>query len=314
MAKEGGKAMNANSSVQSPAIRRPKAMQTTPGEKIFALINYIFFILLGLSTVFPFINLIAKSFSSEAAVVSGMVTLYPIDFQIGTYKYVASNSMFLHAFWVSITVTVVGSLLSLFMTVLAAYPLSKTRLRGRKFFIIMYLFTMLFSGGLIPTYLLMHKLQLIDTLAVLFLPFMINVYNMLIIKSYFENLPDSLEESAKMDGASNMTILIRIILPLSMPVLATIGLFYAVTFWNDYFTSLIYINSAEMKPLQLYLKELFVSSTDAFMRTNIDASLNVSPQSIQAASIILATLPIILVYPLLQKYFVKGVLVGSVKG
>lgn len=306
--------MHTKSTLQSPVIRRSGAIPTSLGEKIFTVVNHIFFILLGLSTIFPFINLIAKSLSSEAAVVSGMVTLYPIDFQIGTYKYVASNSLFLNAFMVSITVTLVGSLLALFMTTLAAYPLSKPRLRGRKFFIIMYLFTMLFSGGLIPTYLLMHKLNLIDKLPVLFLPLMINVYNMLIVKSYFESLPDSLEESAKMDGASNMTILVRIILPLSMPVLATIALFYAVTFWNDYFTSLIYINSVEMKPLQLYLKELFVSSTDAFMRTNVDASLNVSPQSIQAASIILATLPIIFVYPFLQKYFVKGVLVGSVKG
>lgn len=306
--------MHTKGILQSPAVRRNRAIRTSRGEKIFTVVNHIFFILMGLSTIFPFINLIAKSLSSEAAVVSGMVTLYPIDFQIGTYKYVASNSLFLNAFMVSITVTLVGSLLALFMTTLAAYPLSKPRLRGRKFFIIMYLFTMLFSGGLIPTYLLMHKLNLIDKLPVLFLPFMINVYNMLIVKSYFESLPDSLEESAKMDGASNMTIFVRIILPLSMPVLATIALFYAVTFWNDYFTSLIYINSVEMKPLQLYLKELFVSSTDAFMRTNVDASLNVSPQSIQAASIILATLPIIFVYPFLQKYFVKGVLVGSVKG
>ncbi|MDQ0898760.1 carbohydrate ABC transporter permease [Paenibacillus sp. V4I7] len=306
--------MHTKGTLQSPAVRRSGAIPASRGEKIFTVVNHIFFILMGLSTIFPFINLIAKSLSSEAAVVSGMVTFYPIDFQIGTYKYVASNSLFLNAFMVSITVTLVGSLLALFMTTLAAYPLSKPRLRGRKFFIIMYLFTMLFSGGLIPTYLLMHKLNLIDKLPVLFLPLMINVYNMLIVKSYFESLPDSLEESAKMDGASNMTILARIILPLSMPVLATIALFYAVTFWNDYFTSLIYINSADMKPLQLYLKELFVSSTDAFMRTNVDASLNVSPQSIQAASIILATLPIILVYPFLQKYFVKGVLVGSVKG
>ncbi|MBD0382979.1 carbohydrate ABC transporter permease [Paenibacillus sedimenti] len=281
---------------------------------MFSVLNHLFFILLALSTIFPFVNLIAKSLSSEAAVVSGMVTLYPIDFQVGTYKYVASNSLFLNAFLVSVTVTLVGSVLALAMTALAAYPLSKQRLRGRKFFILLYLFTMLFSGGLIPTYLLMHKLDLIDKLPVLFLPFMINVYNMLIIKSYFESLPESLEESAKMDGASNMTILVRIVLPLSMPVLATIGLFYAVMFWNDYFTSLIYINSAELKPLQLYLKELFVSSTDAFLRTNVDASLNVSPQSIQAASIILATIPIIIVYPFLQKYFVKGVLVGSVKG
>jgi putative aldouronate transport system permease protein len=306
--------MQVNHSLKSPTAKASSAIRTSPAEKVFTVFNYVFFILLGLSTIFPFVNLIAKSLSSEAAVVSGMVSLYPIDFQIGTYKYVASNAMFLNAFTISITVTFIGSLLSLFMTTLAAYPLSKPRLRGRKFFIILYLFTMLFSGGLIPTYLLMHKLHLIDKLPVLFLPYMINVYNMLIIKNYFEGLPDSLEESAKIDGASNMTILWRIILPLSLPVLATIGLFYAVTYWNDYFTSLIYINSADMKPLQLYLKELFVSSTDAFLRTNVDASLNVSPQSIQAASIILATLPIVIVYPFLQKYFVKGVLVGSVKG
>ncbi|OPH57649.1 sugar ABC transporter permease [Paenibacillus ferrarius] len=306
--------MQVNNVVKTASRKKTGGLRTSSSEKIFHVINYAFFILLGLSTIFPFINLIAKSLSGEAAVVSGMVSLYPIDFQVGTYKYVASNSLFLNAFLVSVTVTLVGSVLALIMTTLAAYPLSKPRLRGRKIFILLYLFTMLFSGGLIPTYLLMHKLHLIDKLPVLFLPFMINVYNMLIIKSYFESLPDSLEESAKIDGASNIRILLRIILPLSLPVLATIGLFYAVTFWNDYFTSLIYINSANLKPLQLYLKELFVTSTDVFLRTNVDASLNVSPQSIQAASIILATLPIIVVYPFLQKYFVKGVLVGSVKG
>ncbi|MGG1555328.1 carbohydrate ABC transporter permease [Paenibacillus ferrarius] len=306
--------MSHSQGVRSPGARRPRVIRVSTGEKVFSVINHLIFIALGLSTIFPFINLIAKSLSSEAAVVSGMVTVYPIDMQFGTYKYVASNDLFLHAFFVSVTVTVVGSLLALAMTTLAAYPLSKPRLRGRKFFILVYLFTMLFSGGLIPTYLLMHKLHLINTMPVLILPFLINVYNMLIVKNYFESLPESLEESAKMDGASNLTILFRIMLPLSMPVLATIGLFYAVTFWNDYFTSLIYINSADLKPLQLYLKELFVTSTDTFMRTNVDASLNVSPQSIQAASIILATIPIIVVYPFLQKYFVKGVLVGSVKG
>jgi putative aldouronate transport system permease protein len=274
--------------------------------------------LLAITTIFPFLNLIAKSLSSEAAVISGSVTVLPVDFQLGTYKYVVQNSMFLNAFKVSLIVTVCGTLLALFMTTLAAYPLSKPRLRGRKWFILMYIFTMLFSGGLIPTYLLMQQLHLIDKLPVLFIPAMVSVYNMLIIKNYFESLPESLEESAKLDGASNMTILWRIMLPLSLPVLATIGLFFAVQFWNDYFASLIYINSAHLKPLQLYLKELFVSSSDVFLRAggevNVDAAMNVSPQAIQAASIILATLPILLVYPFLQKYFVKGVLVGSVKG
>ncbi|MEF2245959.1 MULTISPECIES: carbohydrate ABC transporter permease [unclassified Paenibacillus] len=300
------------------AVTGSNAIKDSVGEKIFSVFNYTFFILFSLTTLFPFINLIAKSLSSEAAVLSGRVNLLPVDIQFGTYKYVASNAMFLNALKVSVFITVVGTLLALFMTALAAYPLSKVRLRGRTFFIIMYIFTMLFSGGLIPTYLLMRSIGLVDQLPVLFLPAMISVYNMLIIKSYFENLPDSLEESAKLDGASNLTILWRITIPLSLPVLATIALFYAVQFWNDYFASLIYINSPSLKPLQLYLKELFVTSSDAFLRSgnqiNVEAAMNASPQSIQAASIILATLPILIVYPFLQKYFVKGVLIGSVKG
>ncbi|WP_440446608.1 carbohydrate ABC transporter permease [Paenibacillus elgii] len=292
-------------------------MSASPAGRAFTALNYAFFVLLGLTTMFPFLNLIAKSLSSEEAVVSGRVTLLPVDWQIGTYRYVMSQSLFLASFQVSVFVTVAGTLLALFMTTLAAYPLSKPRLRGRKWFILMYIFTMLFSGGLIPTYLLMQSLQLIDKLPVLFLPAMISVYNMLIIKNYFESLPDSLEESAKLDGAGNLTILWRITLPLSLPVLATIALFYAVAFWNDYFASLIYINTPENKPLQLYLKELFVSSSDTFLQLgaqmNVDAAMNTSPQAIQAASILLATLPILLVYPFLQNYFVKGVLVGSVK-
>lgn len=311
--------MNAGDAINAaPGKARRRGIKTSFGEKVFTVFNHIFFVLLGLTTIFPFINLIAKSFSGEAAVVSGIVTLWPIDFQVGTYKYVIQDSLFMNAFKVSVTITVLGTALALFMTALAAYPLSKPRLRGRKFFILMYIFTMLFSGGLIPTYLLMQNLHLIDKLPVLFVPAMVNVYNMLIIKNFFESLPDSLEESAKLDGASNLTILWRIILPLSLPVLATIALFFAVQFWNDYFTSLIYINSAHLKPLQLYLKELFVSSSDTFLKAgqdiNIDAAMNTSPQAIQAASIILATVPILLVYPFLQKYFVKGVLVGSVKG
>lgn len=311
--------MQASNAVSGAGSRKKRsAIKLSVGEKLFTVFNHTFFVLLGLTTIFPFLNLIAKSFSSEAAVISGMVTLWPVDFQIGTYKYVVQNSMFMNAFKVSVTITVIGTLLSLFMTTLAAYPLSKPRLRGRKWFILMYIFTMLFSGGLIPTYLLMQQLHLIDKLPVLFLPAMVSVYNMLIIKNFFEGLPDALEESAKLDGASNLTILWRIVLPLSLPVLATIGLFFAVQFWNDYFASLIYINSAHLKPLQLYLKELFVSSSDVFLRAggdiNVDAAMNASPQAIQAASIILATLPILLVYPFLQKYFVKGVLIGSVKG
>lgn len=286
-------------------------------DKLFVLSNYTFFILMGVITVFPFLNLIAKSLSSEAAVISGQVNLIPVDMQFGTYEFVLSDNLFQSAFRNSVIVTVVGTILALIMTILAAYPLSKPRLRGRSIFILMFVFTMLFSGGLIPTYLLIQKLGLINTLPVLFLPAMISVFNMLVIKSYFEGIPDALEESAKIDGASNTRILVQIVLPLSMPVLATISLFYAVAFWNDFFMAMIYINSPELKPMQLYLKELLASANDVFMRLDtidVNMAMNASPQAIQAASIIVATVPILLVYPFLQKYFVKGVMLGSVKG
>lgn len=237
------------------------AIRMSAGERIFQALNYLFFAIVSWTTLFPFLNLLAKSLSGEEAVVSGRVSLFPADIQFGTYAYVLSDAKFMNAFMVSVIITVAGTALGLVMTAMAAYPLSKPRLRGRKFFILMYVFTMLFSGGLIPTYLLMHRLNLIDTLWVLFLPSMISVFNMLIIKNYFESLPDELEESAKMDGASNLTILFRITVPLSLPVFATIALFYAVGFWNDYFASMIYINSPDLKPLQLYLKELLIHST-----------------------------------------------------
>ncbi|RIX50239.1 carbohydrate ABC transporter permease [Paenibacillus nanensis] len=290
------------------------SLKQTFSEKLFNVFNYTFFILLGFSTLLPFINLIAKSLSSESAVISGKVNLLPVGFQMGTYRYVLENDMFLNALKTSVLLAIVGTAVGLFVTTITAYPLSRVQLRGRKWLLLMFIFTMLFSGGLIPTYLLMQELGLINKLPVLFLPAAINVFNMLIIKNYFEGLPDGLEESAKIDGASNVRILFSIILPLSLPVLATIALFFAVAFWNDYFTAMIYITDQDLKPLQLFLKELLVSSSGEFLKDNVDAALNTTPQSIQAASILLATLPILFVYPFLQKYFVKGVLLGSVKG
>ena len=290
-------------------------MRLSRPERIFNVLNYTFFTLLGVTTLLPFVNLLAKSLSSENAVVSGNVNLLPVGLQLGTYRFVLQDAAFLNAFRVSVTLTLVGTALSLFLTTITAYPLSKTRLRGRKWLLLMFIFTMLFSGGLIPTYLLMHDLHLVNTLPVLFLPAMVNVYNMLIIKNYFEGLPDSLEESAKIDGAGHFRILFFIYVPLSLQVLATIALFFAVYFWNDYFNAMIYITNPSLKPMQLFLKELLAASSD-FIRNaalNADEAMNTSPQSIQAASIIIATVPILLVYPFLQKYFVKGVLVGSVK-
>lgn len=308
---------NTPSTARAPA-RRSTGIRQSVNEKIFTVCNYTLFVLMGMVTIFPFLNLIAKSLSSEAAVISGIVTVFPIDFQWGTYTFVLKDSLFLNSLKISVLVTLSGTLLGLIMATLTAYPLSKPRLRGRRYLILFFIFTMLFSGGLIPTYLLMRTLNLVNTLPVLFLPGLLSIFNMLIIKNFFEGMPDSLEESAKIDGASNMTILRKIVVPLSLPVFATIALFYAVGFWNDYFTSMIYITAPELKPMQLYLKEMLVSVNDVFLKLNsttidVDRAMNTSPQAIQAASILLATVPILLVYPFLQKYFVKGVMLGSVK-
>ena len=293
------------------------AMKESLGGRLFNIANYLFFILFGITTLFPFLNLIAKSFSGEAAVISGIVTIYPIDFQTGTYELVLGNKQFLNSFKITVLITLVGSLSSMLMTVITAYPLSKPSLVGRKPILLVYVFTMLFNGGLIPTYLLMQNLGLVNTVWSLFVPGLIIVFYMLIVKNYFESLPESLEESAKLDGASNIRILFSIILPLSKPVLATVALFYAVGLWNSYFNAMVYITSPELKPLQLYLKEL-IASTNEVMRLNgeidISRDLNKTPEAVQAASIVTATVPILCVYPFLQKYFVKGVLVGSVKG
>ncbi|WP_426348534.1 carbohydrate ABC transporter permease [Alloiococcus sp. CFN-8] len=297
---------------------RSHKIKSTPGEKIFEALNYLFFILFGLATTLPFVNLVAKSFSGEAAVVSGKVGLIPVDFQIDTYKFVLGNDMFMNSLKVSIIVTLLGTFTGIVMTIITAYPLSKPRLRGRKFLMLFFVFTMLFNGGIIPNYLVMQKIGLVNKLAVLILPNMINVYNMLIMKNYFEALPESIEESAKIDGASNWKILLRIIIPLSMPVIATITLFFAVAHWNSYFQAMIYITDPKLKPMQLYLKELLASTSDVLKQAgynpDIEGTANIVPAAIQAASIVTATLPIICVYPFLQKYFVKGVLIGSVKG
>ncbi|WP_068774237.1 carbohydrate ABC transporter permease [Paenibacillus sp. FJAT-26967] len=296
---------------------RPAGIKESLGERIFYIANNIFFVLLGVATLFPFLNLIAKSFSSEGAVISGKVTIYPIDFQIGTYQFVLGNPQFLNSFKITILLTIVGTFTSMIMTVLAAYPLSKPNLKFRKPLLLTYIFTMLFSGGMIPTYLLMQKLNLINTFWALFVPGLISVFYMLLVKNFFESLPESLEESAKLDGASNFRVLWDIMLPLAKPVLATVGLFYAVLLWNSYFSAMIYITSSELKPLQLYLKELIASTNDVLNLTgeiDLGRDMNKTPEAVQAASIVTATIPILLVYPFLQKHFVKGVMVGSVKG
>ncbi|MDF2925360.1 MAG: sugar transporter permease [Paenibacillaceae bacterium] len=276
---------------------------------------YLFLILMGLAMLLPLANVFSKSVSEEWAIVSGKVGIFPIGFQLDTLRQVVSSDIFIRAFVVSVGVTVVGTVLSILLTAVTAYPLSKRHLPGISFVMVLFVFTMLFNGGMIPNYLLMRNLNLINNLWALILPGMISVFNLLVIKSYYENLPEALEESARIDGAKTYTILFKIILPLSMPVIATISLFYAVGFWNDFFNPMLYINDTSLKTLQLYLRDVVMDAdTSNAANKSIDDLMNMSPEGIRAATVVASTVPILCVYPFLQKYFIKGVLIGSVKG
>lgn len=293
-----------------------------PVHRFVDALKYLFLILFALTTLLPFLNLVAKGFSGESAVISGRVLFWPLDPTLKTYSYVLRGNTFFNAFKVSLLITLVGSVSAVVVTAMTAYPLSRSNFRGRKGFLYLWVFIMLFNGGMVPNYMLYRVLGLMDTMWCLMLPGLVSVYNMLLIKNYFETLPDSLEEAARIDGASNMRVLFQIVLPISLPMLATITLFYAVSYWNDYFTARMYISSIDKRPLQLYLYDL-INNALQIMNQGADGNtgalsaddvMNLTPESVRAAAITLSTLPILLVYPQLQKYFVSGIVVGSVKG
>lgn len=283
---------------------------------IVDVFSYLFLTLYGLIVLLPVLNVLFKSISEDWAVTSGKVGLWPVGFQLNTLKVVCSSSQFINSFMVSIALTILGSVAAVFITSITAYPLSKPDIPGKKVIMIMFIFTMLFSGGLIPNYLLIKNLHLLNKFGALILPSMLSVFNMLVIKNCFESIPESLEESAKLDGASSMRILFSIILPISKPTLATITLFYGVGYWNDYFNAMLYINKAALKPIQLYLRDILISAMDPMAIMNMDAEqrMNMSTEGVRSATVVASMVPMILVYPWLQKYFVKGVLIGSVKG
>ncbi|WP_168120229.1 carbohydrate ABC transporter permease [Paenibacillus sp. HB172176] len=284
-------------------------------EMIYTTIAYLALIVSGMLCLFPFLNVLSKSLSPNWAIISGKVGLLPVDMTFENVRFVVQDHLFQNAFLISVFVTVAGTLGAVVLTAVSAYPLSKKNLPGIKFVLLLYIFTMLFNGGMIPNYLLIKNLGLMDNLSSLILPALINVFNLLLMKNYYESLPESLEESAKLDGASNLLIVLRIIIPISAPVFATISLFYAVAFWSDWFHPMLYLNDPALKPLQLYLRDIIIQASDEnLLNADIDSLLNLSPEGIRNATIIVSTIPILLVYPMLQKYFIKGILIGSVKG
>ena len=278
-------------------------------------IMYLGIVFIVAICVYPFLNVLAYSFSDRVAVMSGKVTVWPIHFQLDAYKEILKQAQVWAAMRVSVIVTLLGTLLGLLMTVCAAYALSKPDLRGGKIFTGFILFTMYFGGGIIPTFLVVKSIGLYDSLFALVLPSAMNVFNFIVMRTFFRNISKELKEAALIDGAGDMTILIKIVLPLSLPILATIGLYYAVDYWNDYFSALLYIQTPEKFSLQLRLRQiLFAGQLDQMLGSADSAGVKIMPETLKMASIVVTTLPIIVIYPWLQKYFVKGVMVGSVKG
>ncbi|GGG11995.1 protein LplC [Paenibacillus albidus] len=283
--------------------------------RIFNVVNLIFLSLLSLTMILPFVNVLAQSLSSSEAIMNGEVSFWPVAFTWINYEYVFGDFSFWRAFAVSVGVTLVGTFVNLVATASLAYPISRTEYKGRGFIVMFVLITVVFSAPLIPNFILMRELHLVNNPLVLIVPGAINAFNFFVMRSFFAQLPTELIDAARIDGCGELGIIGRIILPLSKPVMASLGIFYAVSHWNSYSTALYYLNDSAWWPIQVMLKKLFESdeiSVDS--GSSMYSSLaHTSPEGIKMATIIIATLPIIIIYPFLQRHFVKGIMVGSVK-
>ncbi len=283
-------------------------------SRLFDVVNYTLLALFAMITVLPFIYVIAVSFATPEEVARRGFILFPTEFSLSAYKYIFSTNTLTRSLIISIYVTVVGTIINLICTSLMAYPLSKRHLRMRSGLLLMVLFTMLFSGGMIPTYFVVKAVGLTNTLWALMIPNAISAFNLIVLKNFFQQLPEGVEESAKIDGANDLTVLTRIVIPLSLPAMATLSLFYAVGHWNTFFSAILYINDPTKWPLQVMLREIVIMNQDNFGYSNEIDPTEFHPITIRMAVIVFATVPILLVYPFLQKHFAKGALLGSVKG
>lgn len=293
-------------------MARERYRFNTPAGRVFDVFNITLMVIVSIIALVPFIYVLAGSFATEAELATRSFFLWPETFSTDAYSSIFSSSAFLRALVTTILVTAVGTAVQLVLTAAMAYPLSKANLPGGRTMMALIVFTMVFGGGMIPTFLVVKDLGLLDNYWALILPAAINPFSLIIIKNFFQQLPNELEESAKIDGANELQTLWSIVLPLSKPVLATFALFYAVGIWNDFMSPLLYLNDNSMWTLQMFLRQVTVA-TDM---TVVDQDPTQLPpaQGIKFAVIIVATLPIILFYPFLQKHFAKGMLIGSVKG
>ena len=296
------------------AIR--KGVRESAGDRIFRVAVVILVILLSLTCVLPLINILAISFSSARAVNSNIVTFWPVEFDVDAYASIFRSGSVVRAMRNSIEATALYIIISMVCTVMCAYPLSQKGLVGRRPLWLFVLFTMYFSGGMIPAYLLVNDLKLINTVWSLVLPGAISTYNMILMRTFFASIPETLSEAAYIDGANDLDILWRVVLPLSKSMLATIALFYAVSRWNAVQDGMLYINDPKKNILQVTLKNILISSEslNEIMNEGASAGLTVQTQQMRSATLIFSLTPVLIVYPFLQRYFVKGVMIGAVKG
>ena len=285
-------------------------------RKVFVVFNYVFLFLMMIVTLYPLWLQLITSISHGLEVMKGGVTLLPRKVTFETYKTIVRGELFMYM-KNTVLYTVVGTTINLVMSCLCAYPLARKSFSGRKFFTMMVTITMFFSGGMVPMYLTVKQLGMMDTIWALVLPGAISTYNMIVIRTAFQSIPESLIESAQLDGANDLVILWKIVVPLSKATLATMLLFYSVTHWNSYFDAMLYINKKTMYPLQIMLRNMLIgglfNEETAIAGANAD-SFAVTDATLRSAAIIVTTLPILIVYPFVQRYFVKGLTIGAVKG
>jgi putative aldouronate transport system permease protein len=289
---------------------KPNKLTNKPG--LFDVINLIFLIFVCITTLYPFYNLFITSISTMQDVIrNNGVMLIPKTINLEAYKYMMHYAGLSQAFKVTIFVTIVGTTVNLIMTSLGAYVLSAKEMPGRNFLMTIVLITMFFGGGMIPTYIVIKNLNLIDNIWVMIIPSAIGTWNLILLRNFFQGIPASLKESARIDGASEITILIKIMLPLSLPIIATLALFYGVGHWNQYMGAILYINKPKLQPLQVLIRNMFNTGVQEL---NPGDTLPPPTETLRSAAVMIATVPILVIYPLLQKYFVQGMMVGSLKG
>ncbi|CAM3385633.1 carbohydrate ABC transporter permease [Marinicrinis lubricantis] len=285
------------------------------GYRLFSVFNYTLLTLICISCILPLIHILAVSFSGSAPANANLVKLWPIDFNLDAYSKTLDNENFHSALWIAVKRTLLGTAVGMALITLAAYALSKdgASFRSRTFYTWFFLFTMLFNGGIVPSYMLIRNLGLMNSIWALILPVAVNVFNMVLLMNFFRNVPKELEEAAHIDGAGHFRTLWSIYLPISLPAIATISLFTMVFHWNSWFDGLLYITDYREYPLATFLQTVIVQQDFNKINPDVNELKNISQRTVKSAQIFIGTLPILLVYPFLQKYFVKGIVLGAVK-